>query len=143
MNIHESNSSLVLYESNTPGATQADQKQTEPHSRILRFHIVDHNAFVELPLAGRQSSHWLIGRKGGDANVDVDLSRFEAARMGVSREHIRIELAGPRIMVRDEGSVNGSRLNGQHMQAHYVYEIKHGDILQLGMMLVQISIVAA
>lgn len=49
----------------------------------------------------------------------------------VSRRHCTIAQSGEDLIVRDEGSVNGSYVNGMHLKAGE-RRLRHRDILQIG-----------
>lgn len=57
---------------------------------------------------------------------DVD---FEFEDPAMSREHAVFEFADGAFVLRDVGSTNGIRVNGQRMMAH---ELEHGDRLEIG-----------
>lgn len=99
-----------------------------PHR--LQLLVVETGDVLEKPA----NSPLMIGRRGSAKRVDIDLTSYGAHEMGVSRHHVRIEPHGERIMVKDLDSVNGTRLNGDQLKPHYVYELHHGDILKLGRM---------
>jgi DNA-binding response OmpR family regulator len=52
------------------------------------------------------------------------------SRQIVSRLHARIERAGPRYMLRDAGSANGTYING--LRLHEPYLLRHRDLVGLG-----------
>ena len=60
---------------------------------------------------------------------DVDLTPFAGYRMGVSRRHsqIRYNDGGVPLKSFDLGSSNGTFINGERLEAHYPYRIRHGD----------------
>lgn len=74
----------------------------------------------------------LLGRMAGGQVVDVDLTLFNGQLLGVSRLHATIEAFGERLMLKDAGSVNGTRLNGSLLTPNHVYQIFHGDEIRLG-----------
>ncbi|MEN4012780.1 MAG: FHA domain-containing protein [Bellilinea sp.] len=71
---------------------------------------------------------------------DVDLSEFEAYSQGVSRLHAAIKVGSQRVSIMDLGSANGTRVNGQKIVPHVDYPIKHGDMVALGKLKIQIII---
>lgn len=56
----------------------------------------------------------------------------KAQRHGVSREHCRLRREGQTLLITDLGSLNGTTLNGQRLQAHRDYPLADGDELALG-----------
>jgi hypothetical protein len=93
-----------------------------------------------LPLEGK--SEYSLGRsaEGQPVLPDIDLASFQAYENGVSRLHVSITLGRQEALVTDLGSANGTRLNGQKLIPHRPYSIKHGDILILGKLRIQLLI---
>ncbi len=87
------------------------------------------------------SSVATLGRGTPESPVTVDFSLFRGQEMGISRKHAIIEIFGERLMLKDLGSVNGTRLNGMLLISHHVYQIFHGDEIQLGKMYLRIYFV--
>jgi pSer/pThr/pTyr-binding forkhead associated (FHA) protein len=93
-----------------------------------------------LPLEGR--SEFTLGRsaEGQPVLPDVDLAPFHAYESGVSRLHASITLGSQQSLTTDLGSANGTRLNGLKIPPHKPVPVKHGDILTLGRLKIQILI---
>ena len=93
-----------------------------------------------LPLAGREE--FTIGRaaEGQPILPDIDLTPFRAYENGVSRLHISVKITPQEIFAMDLGSVNGTRLNGKRMTPNQLYQLKHGDIISMGKLRVQLMI---
>ncbi len=86
---------------------------------------------LELPPA----SVVVVGRTSnvpGDPQPDVDLSAFNAEKMGVSRQHVKILRRHDLTYVSDMGSINGTFLNGHQLSAGIQRIIRDGDELKLG-----------
>jgi pSer/pThr/pTyr-binding forkhead associated (FHA) protein len=62
-----------------------------------------------------------LGR--GEANT------FVVPDISVSRQHVRLEKQGERFVIFDQGSGNGSRVNGKNVEKH---PLQHGDEIELG-----------
>lgn len=62
----------------------------------------------------------------------IDLTPFHARDKGVSRRHAEFILREGQLHLRDLGSTNGTRLNGQPLQPNRLYCLREGDLLQLG-----------
>ena len=92
--------------------------------------------FVEngrsMPLSGSDS--YILGRPnpGETLQPDINLNAFDAYKFGVSRIHAQLNINGSRISLSDLGSVNGTRINGQRIDAHSEHMISNGDLTQLG-----------
>ena len=70
----------------------------------------------------------LVGR--GPEN---DLQIIEPS---VSRKHARILFTGDRFFIEDMGSQNGTQLNGHPISSYYQVEVKEGDFISFGSVLV-------
>ena len=93
-----------------------------------------------LPLEGR--NEFTVGRsaEGQPILPDVDLAPFQAYEHGVSRIHASITLGRQEALITDLGSANGTRLNGQKLPPHRPFPAKHGDIVSLGKLRIQLLI---
>ncbi|MCB9450700.1 MAG: FHA domain-containing protein [Anaerolineaceae bacterium] len=69
---------------------------------------------------------------------DVDLTNYAGYRMGVSRRHAALRLHDNRLDVSDLGSSNGTFLNGQRLGAHQPYQVRDGDEIRLGQMVLKL-----
>ncbi len=76
----------------------------------------------------------IIGRRNSSTPVDIDLADHAGQDLGISRNHLKIEIINKRLTIRDLETVNGTLLNGKQMKAHQPYELKHGDELKPGRM---------
>lgn len=71
---------------------------------------------------------------------DIDLGAFNGGELGVSREHLLITLDGDRVVIVDNHSANGTRLNGEWLKPAEKYPIRNGDEITLGLMKLQIEL---
>jgi hypothetical protein len=77
----------------------------------------------------------LLGRGPGvdkDPSAVVDLSEFDALKLGISRHHCRLERRDQRLLVTDLGSTNGTFVNAEALRSHQEYALANGDTLTLG-----------
>lgn len=83
----------------------------------------------------------VIGRAFPDKNIypDIDLGAFNAGDLGVSREHVLLTLDGDRVLIADNRSANGTRLNGEWLKPTERYPVRNGDEITLGLMKLQIE----
>lgn len=81
------------------------------------------------------------GEKQSGTHVDIDLGPHNAYAMGVSRKHALISARNSRITVRDLDSANGTYLNGGRLESGRDYRLRHGDLLTLGKMDLQVVFV--
>jgi CheY-like chemotaxis protein len=72
---------------------------------------------------------------------DIDLTAFDAANKGVSRQHLQIFCERDQLFLVDLDSPNGSYLNGERMAPNHSYVLVNGDEVQLGYLPVQFHIV--
>lgn len=92
------------------------------------------------PLIITRSGAVTVGRtdpKGGHEQPDLALDAFDAADMGVSREHIRIDAAVDVPTITDLGSYNGTYVNGQQLTPHKTYPLQSSDEVRLGRMILR------
>ena len=77
----------------------------------------------------------IVGRfsLGSDLQVDVDLTRYGAARYGVSRSHAQFSLDHQRrLYITDLNSTNGTLLNGKRLTSDEPYLIRGADTVAFG-----------
>lgn len=105
---------------------------------------------IELRLIGTPSvlqvqvrEAMVMGRMDRDrlACPDIDLEPFNAYLLGVSRQHAAISARNSRVTVCDLHSVNGTYLNGDRLMPDREYMLRHGDVLMLGRLQVQVIFV--
>lgn len=116
-----------------PGTSVFDEKT------ILKIEIDGINEPLILrPFEGRAI---LLGRYDPDDSYqpDIDLVPFEGHRLGISRRHAAITLSGKRLEVRDLQSSNGTYLNDVLLDANEPHQIRDGDQLRLGNMVLNLS----
>lgn len=84
----------------------------------------------------------VIGRQVPEMGFypDIDLGPYNAEEMGVSRQHLTLKLDGERIVAQDNGSANGTLLNGERMKPRESYPIRDDDELTLGLMKVKVEL---
>jgi pSer/pThr/pTyr-binding forkhead associated (FHA) protein len=104
--------------------------------RQIIIRILPHGERIEL--IGQ--IEYSIGRsaEGQPILPDVDLTAFEAYLQGVSRLHAILRVVRGEIFICDLGSSNGTRINGARIEANIEVPVKHGDIIGLGKLNVQI-----
>jgi len=91
-----------------------------------------------LSLIGREN--FTLGRSSeGQAVVpDIDLNRYDAYDYGISRMHAELRIGDDTIQVVDLDSSNGTIVNGKRLDPLKPEPLRHGDILQLGRLRLQI-----
>lgn len=84
----------------------------------------------------------VIGRAHPDSNYypDIDLGAYNGSDLGVSREHLMLKLDNDRVVVIDNDSANGTKLNGEWLKPHQPYTVRNGDDLVLGLMKIHVEL---
>src|SRR5215475_2399490 len=102
-----------------------------------------HNMQMPVPLRLYIDSELTVGRiVQGDPNPpDVDLARYNAEELGVSRLHLSICPDGDRLMVADLESNTGTFLNGNRLKPDEKYFLKNGDELILGRLHLEVHVI--
>lgn len=87
-----------------------------------------------------ERKEFTLGRvsQGQPIVPDIDLSPYQAYEAGVSRMHATIKIDQDQISVADLGSANGTRVNGKTIPSQTPRSLKHGDILTLGKLKIQV-----
>jgi len=106
------------------------KKLLEERDFILYY--PDKEEAIDLPLQNEFSIGRLVD--GQVIAPDVDLNKYEAFNLGVSRLHvtIRIDPQKNKVYVIDQGSANGTFVNGYEIPANSEVPLNHGDVLTLG-----------
>ncbi|MDQ7025530.1 MAG: FHA domain-containing protein [Anaerolineae bacterium] len=89
---------------------------------------------LQTPIAIARRPSLAMGRKDPESTllVDIDLTRFDAQALGVSRQHARLEANQMLPVLLDLNSYNGTFINGQQLTPNEPYELKSGDEIRLG-----------
>lgn len=83
----------------------------------------------------------ILGREPKPDPAYVDLSRFHADEMGVSRQHAMLRPTGTKLYLIDLGSTNGSYRNGYSIGVKTPYGISNGDVIALGRLQLVVRII--
>lgn len=107
-------------------------------SSALLLHVKNHDRPILVRIQDKPDV--LVGRSAMQTSTipDVDLSPYDAASSGVSRQHARLRFQDNTITITDLGSVNHTYINGQRLHAHEVRVLQDGDELRLGRLQIQI-----
>jgi pSer/pThr/pTyr-binding forkhead associated (FHA) protein len=84
-----------------------------------------------------------LGRNDPAGHVfpEIDLTSGYGRQYGVSRQHACIFQRGQTVEVQDLASTNGTLLNGERLAPYVPEPLKDGDQLQLGKLLIEVSLV--
>jgi len=109
---------------------------SSPANSWISLHLMDSGKI--LPLASR--TEFTMGRlsEGQPIMPDIDLTPYQAYASGVSRLHAVVKREADRTVVMDLGSSNGTYLNGRRLNPHTEEELKHGDVVALGKLKIQV-----
>jgi pSer/pThr/pTyr-binding forkhead associated (FHA) protein len=105
-----------------------DSNQSENRPATLRFAIWDRADVIEVDA----NQMVTLGRAVDGETVTVDLSKYHARLLGVSRRHAQVFPTPTGMAVRDLNSANGTSLNGTPLQSGKAYDLRHSDELQIG-----------
>lgn len=102
------------------------------------LHLLDTGQVI--PLVAK--NEFTLGRisEGQPIMPDVDLSQYQAYAAGVSRLHAIIKRHSEHMIFMDLGSANGSFINGKRLSPNEEQPLKHGDIVALGKLKIQILV---
>jgi len=109
---------------------------SSPTNSWISLHLMDSGKI--LPLTSR--TEFTMGRlsEGQPIMPDIDLTPYQAYASGVSRLHAVVKREADRTIVMDLGSSNGTYLNGRRLNPHMEEELKHGDVVALGKLKIQV-----
>lgn len=110
----------------------------EGENAWANLHLLDTGQV--LPLSSR--NEFTMGRisEGQPIMPDIDLSPYQAYAAGVSRLHAVIKRSAGSVIFMDLGSANGTFLNGNRLAPNAEQILRHGDVISLGKMRIQVLI---
>jgi hypothetical protein len=102
----------------------------------VSLHLLDSGHIM----AFSDRSEYTLGRLSENQPIepDVDLSPFKAFDNGVSRLHAVLKHVDDTVILVDLGSSNGSYINGIRVMPNVEHLLRHGDIVALGKLKMQI-----
>jgi hypothetical protein len=104
----------------------------------ISLHLLDSGHI----LAFSERLEFTLGRLSDNQPIepDIDLSPYKAFDNGVSRLHAVIRQNDGNVSVMDLGSSNGTYVNGIRLMPNVPLILRHGDILSLGKLKMQIAL---
>ncbi len=81
----------------------------------------------------------IFGRNGSEPNL-IDLSQYDAAQMGVSRQHLMLRPTPSHLFAIDMGSTNGTLRNDRSIGFNSPSRLVNGDTLSLGKLLLEVHV---
>lgn len=131
-NLGKSETLTILQQPNPEMAYAADPTSTLPEGCVIELmHIESNRNMLLIP-----KTEITIGRRDQKrGRPDIDLTMWNAAQRGVSRQHAQFVMTPAReLLVMDMGSSNGTYLNGKMLEPQIKYPVSHGDKIKLGAM---------
>lgn len=122
-------------------AATAEPTTKPQHRGIRETRIALRILPLQVELVFNLQGAMVVGRSHPESNFypDIDLSAFQGGDL-VSREHLFFKLDDDRVVVVDNKSANGTKLNGEWLKPLEAYPITHGDELTLGVMKMQVEL---
>lgn len=128
---------------------ESDRGQNQPRWGSARF-----DEKTQLVLRIVNSSHIIhadVHRAGGavlgrynpltDTSPEVDLTGYDAEKLGVSRLHARLSIHDGSLYITDLDAANGTFLNGLRLTARQPRILRDGDEIKLGKLRLQITFI--
>ncbi len=84
----------------------------------------------------------VLGRKSNDdkSQLDLDLNEHGGQSKGVSRRHAYVIWKAGALHIVDNGSANGTFLNGSHLKPFEPHKLRDKDIIRLGKLNIEIGV---
>jgi len=116
------------------GGARAESPIARPHwgaPPTLRVVVGRHQVMVRFP-EGR--TELILGRNDPPAHVnpDFDLTPYNGAVLGVSRQHARLFYERGRLFIEDKGSTNHTHVRGRQLTPSTPHPLRSGDEIRLG-----------
>ena len=116
--------------------------QTAYFTPGIRLMLLPEGADRPFIFEGEAIQTLLLGRSDTECEIqpDVDLCDYGAFRNGVSRRHATIHWYRGALHISDEGSSNGTAVNGDVLEPGQPHILRDGDDLRLGHLHVQVML---
>jgi hypothetical protein len=112
-------------------------KQTAHVGKLSNRGIAIYPGPSKEPVIVEVKERVLLGRRRDVPVPDlVDLTPYDAYRMGVSRSHAVLTFKGSRLYIHDVGSVNGTFLDSVKLKPYELYAVQSGKAVSLGQLVV-------
>lgn len=105
---------------------------------ILHVGEATHSKTLSIPIKDRM----VVGRGGvgEDESPDLDFTPFDAAALGMSRNHAVFTYHEDALYIEDLNSTNGTRINGFTIPPERSYRLRNGDELEFGSLRVSVRV---
>lgn len=128
---------MPLLPANASGGTNAKSLRTE-QKPSLPLPVVRDEGLTLVVVGFEDPIHAtgdtvILGRYDpGGAVAAIDLSDYNAAEQGVSRQHARLKRRHNAYTIEDLDSTNGTWVNKTHLKPRSAFDLRNGDMIQLG-----------
>lgn len=128
---HKEKGVATLYTKHLIGT--APLKALEPRSRRDTV-VLFVSGYNDNPMTVSLRQPMTLGRQANNPNskTHIDLSRYDAVDLGVSRVHATLSFGNEHFFVEDNSSVNGTYLNGEPIKPNTPTELSNADEIRLG-----------
>lgn len=108
-------------------------------SYTLILHIPGNNQPISIKPADHNEV--VFGRQDPSANIfpQVDLTLYAAFQLGLSRKHATVIYKERQLYLQDLKSANGTYLNGVKLPAYEQHQIRNGDEIRMGQLIMQVT----
>lgn len=103
----------------------------EPLPKTITLRLLTHPKRT-YPLPLHEQPVMTLGRGDDETHVDLDMVPHGAFELGVSRYHATFSLTESGVFVTDNGSTNGTRINGFALNANKPYRLRNNDEIEFG-----------
>jgi hypothetical protein len=104
-------------------------EQRKPNARKAWRAIWVSTESGEAPVALEVYGDAFVGRSGGGITPDLDLSRFGAEGLGVSRHHALLRPTSYGLQLTDMDSTNGTYVDGKRLRSGSSKVLQTGDVI--------------
>jgi pSer/pThr/pTyr-binding forkhead associated (FHA) protein len=122
----------------SPGPVAPPRPGAKPARIVVRLILTESGYVFEL--AGK--TEYLLGRRDSQAGLtpDVDLTDWNGASSGVSRKHAILHIEDGIVSIEDLGSRNETVRNNTRLLSGKRYPLSSGDVIQLGVISLSVTI---
>ncbi len=97
----------------------------------LRVVVGQHQVMLRFP-EGKTELIWGRNDPVAHVNPDFDLTPFNGAALGVSRQHARVFYERGQVFIEDKGSTNHTHVQGRQLTPSTSQPLRSGDEIRLG-----------
>lgn len=122
----------------SPGPVAPPRSSAKPTRVVIRLILTESGYVFEM--TGK--TEYLLGRRDSQAGLtpDVDLTDWNGAASGVSRKHAILHVEDGVVSIEDLGSRNETVRNNTRLLSGKRYQLSNGDVIQLGVISLSVTI---